>query len=90
MADTVRSSLEGEGAPTDSLISVAARALAVGDVLGALNCVALRDDAPALALRVNALSVRRRESRKSFPRTQLAAGGLNRLATWAALFVQLF
>lgn len=47
----MRSSLEGEGAPTDSLISVAARALAVGDVLGALNCVALRDDAPALALR---------------------------------------
>jgi tetratricopeptide (TPR) repeat protein len=35
----------------DSQIAVAARALAVGDPLGALNRVALRDDAPALALR---------------------------------------
>jgi hypothetical protein len=35
----------------DSLITVAARALAAGDPLGALNRVALRDDAPALALR---------------------------------------
>jgi hypothetical protein len=35
----------------DSLITAAARALAVGDPLGALKCVALRDDAPALALR---------------------------------------
>jgi hypothetical protein len=35
----------------DSLITAAARALAAGDVLGALNRVALRDDAPALALR---------------------------------------
>jgi hypothetical protein len=35
----------------DSLITAAARALAVGDPLGALNRVALRDDAPALALR---------------------------------------
>jgi hypothetical protein len=32
----------------DSLITAAARALAKGDVLGALNRVALRDDAPAL------------------------------------------
>jgi len=36
---------------TDSLITTAARALAAGDPLGALNRVALRDDAPALALR---------------------------------------
>ena len=35
----------------DSLITAAARALAVGDPLGALKHVALRDDPPALALR---------------------------------------
>ena len=35
----------------DSLITAAARALGRGDPLGALNRVALRDDAPALALR---------------------------------------
>src|SRR5262245_26655300 len=35
----------------DSLITAAARALAVGDPLGALKRVALRQDAPALALR---------------------------------------
>jgi hypothetical protein len=35
----------------DSLITAAARALAAGDPLGALNRVALREDAPALALR---------------------------------------
>src|SRR6059058_6197088 len=35
----------------DSMITAAARALASGDPLGALNRVALRNDAPALALR---------------------------------------
>ncbi|TSH89558.1 helix-turn-helix domain-containing protein [Verticiella sediminum] len=35
----------------DSLIAMAARALAAGDALGALQCVALREDPPALALR---------------------------------------
>ncbi|MEO7886586.1 MAG: helix-turn-helix domain-containing protein [Polaromonas sp.] len=35
----------------DALITAAALALAAGDVLGALNRVALRNDAPALALR---------------------------------------
>jgi hypothetical protein len=35
----------------DSLITAAARALAAGDPIAALNLVALRDDAPALALR---------------------------------------
>ena len=35
----------------DSVITAAARALAAGDPLGALNRVALRDDAPGLALR---------------------------------------
>src|SRR5262245_19886227 len=35
----------------DALIAAAARALAAGDPLTALNRVALRDDAPALALR---------------------------------------
>src|SRR6187549_679387 len=35
----------------DSLITAAAQALAAGDPIGALKRVALRDDAPALALR---------------------------------------
>ncbi|CAB3625364.1 helix-turn-helix domain-containing protein [Achromobacter pestifer] len=35
----------------DFMISTASRALAAGDPLGALNVVALREDAPALALR---------------------------------------
>lgn len=35
----------------DSLLSAAARALATGDALGALKRVALREDAPALAMR---------------------------------------
>jgi hypothetical protein len=35
----------------DALITAAARALAAGDPLGALNHVALREDASALALR---------------------------------------
>ena len=35
----------------DSVIAAAARALASGDALGALNYIALRDDPPALALR---------------------------------------
>src|SRR5919197_3352742 len=35
----------------DSMITAAARALAAGDPVGALKRVALRDDAPALALR---------------------------------------
>src|SRR5581483_1740232 len=39
------------GIPMDARIAAAARALAAGDPLGALNRVALRDDAPALALR---------------------------------------
>jgi hypothetical protein len=40
----------------DSLITAAARALAAGDPIGALNRVALRDDASALALRGIALA----------------------------------
>jgi hypothetical protein len=40
----------------DSMILAASRALAVGDPFGALNRVALRDDAPALALRGIALA----------------------------------
>src|ERR1700675_4015719 len=40
-----------DGIPMDSLITAAARALAAGDLLGALKRVALRDDPPALALR---------------------------------------
>src|SRR2546429_6883694 len=45
-----------DGIPMDSLITAAARALAAGDPLGALNRVAVRDDAPALALRGIALA----------------------------------
>lgn len=40
----------------DPLIAAAARALAAGDPLGALKRVALRDDAPALALRGTAMA----------------------------------
>ena len=40
----------------DSLITAAARALAAGDPLGALKRVALRDDAPSLALRGTAMA----------------------------------
>ena len=40
----------------DSLITAAARALAVGDPLGALNRIALREDPPALALRGTAMA----------------------------------
>jgi hypothetical protein len=40
----------------DSLIIAAARSLAVGDPLGALKHVALRDDPPALALRGTAMA----------------------------------
>ncbi|HET9489236.1 MAG TPA: HTH domain-containing protein [Methylomirabilota bacterium] len=40
----------------DSLITAAARALAAGDPLGALKRIALRDDAPALALRGMAMA----------------------------------
>ncbi|HEX4861604.1 MAG TPA: hypothetical protein VFV07_10235 [Rhizomicrobium sp.] len=40
----------------DSLITAAARALAAGDILGALKRVALRNDPPALALRGMAMA----------------------------------
>jgi hypothetical protein len=40
-----------DGISMDSMISAAARLLATGDLLGALKRVALREDAPALALR---------------------------------------
>src|SRR5262249_8963425 len=44
------------GIAMDSLITAAARALAAGDPLGALNRIALRDDPPALALRAIAMA----------------------------------
>jgi hypothetical protein len=50
----------------DSLIAAAAGALAVGDVLGALKRVALRDDPPALALRGIAMA-----QLGDFPRAKL-------------------
>jgi hypothetical protein len=49
----------------DSLITAAARALSKGDPLGALKLVALRDDAPALALRGIAMA-----QLGDFPRAQ--------------------
>jgi hypothetical protein len=66
----------------DSLITAAARALATGDALGALNFIALRDDAPALALRgiamaqlgdlVRAKMLLRRAARAFGPREAVA------------------
>jgi hypothetical protein len=66
----------------DSLINAAARALAAGDPIGALQRVALRDDAPALALRgiamaqlgdlARAKALLRRATRAFGPRETLA------------------
>ena len=66
----------------DSLINAAARALAVGDPLGALQRVALRDDAPALAIRgiamaqlgdlVRAKALLRRAARAFGPKEAMA------------------
>lgn len=66
----------------DSLITAAAQALAAGDPLGALDRVALRDDAPALALRgiamaqlgdlVRAKALVRRAARAFGPKEALA------------------
>jgi hypothetical protein len=66
----------------DSLITAAARALAAGDPLGALKRVALRDDAPALALRgiamaqlgdlARAKELLRRAARASSPKEAVA------------------
>ena len=66
----------------DSLINAAARALAVGDPLGALKRVALRGDAPALAIRgiamaqlgdlVRAKALLRRATRAFAPKEAVA------------------
>ena len=66
----------------DSLITAAARALAAGDPLGALKRIALREDAPALALRgiamaqlgdfVRAKALLRRAARAFGPREAVA------------------
>jgi hypothetical protein len=66
----------------DSLITAAARSLASGDALGALNYIALRDDPPALALRGIAMAqlgdlnraktLLRRAARASGPREVVA------------------
>ncbi len=66
----------------DSLITAAARALATGDILGALKRVALRDDAPALAIRgiamaqlgdlVRAKALLRRAARAFGPKEAIA------------------
>ncbi len=70
------------GISMDSLITAAARALAVGDPLGALKRVALREDAPALAMRgiamaqlgdlVRAKALLRRAARAFGPRASVA------------------
>jgi hypothetical protein len=66
----------------DSLITAAAHALAAGDPLGALKRVALRDDAPALALRGIAMAqlgdfvrakVLLRRARRAFGRRESVA-----------------
>src|SRR5579863_151490 len=66
----------------DSLITAAARALASGDAIGALNHIALRDDPPALALRgiamaqfgdfIRAKTLLRRAARAFGPREAVA------------------
>ena len=66
----------------DSMIAAAAQALAAGNPLGALDRVALRDDAPALALRgiamaqlgdlVRARALVKRAQRAFAPREVLA------------------
>src|SRR5215468_9055575 len=48
--------IEGILPDVDSLVASAARALAVGDPLGALKRIALRNDPPALALRGTAMA----------------------------------
>jgi hypothetical protein len=58
----------------DSLITAGARALASVDALGALNCIGLRDDPPALALRAIAMA-----QLGDFARARL-------LLRWAAAF----
>src|SRR6202795_4011240 len=70
------------GIPMDSLITAAAQALAAADPLGALKRVALRDDAPALALRgiamaqlgdlVRAKALLRKAARAFSPREAVA------------------
>jgi len=66
----------------DPLVTAAARALATGDPLGALQRVALRNDAPSLALRgiamaqlgelARARELLRRAARRFGPRATLA------------------
>src|SRR5712691_8583275 len=66
----------------DSMITAAARALAAGDPLGALKRIALRDDAPGLALRgiamaqlgdhVRAKALLRRAARAFGPKESMA------------------
>jgi hypothetical protein len=75
----------------DSLITAAARALAAGDPIGALKRVALRDDAPALALRgiamaqlgdlVRAKTLLRSAARAFGPKEAVARGGRPRRST---------
>jgi hypothetical protein len=66
----------------DSMLAAAARALAAGDTLGALNRVALRGDAPALALRGIAMAQlgEHPRSRKLLQRAARAFGAHEELA----------
>ena len=82
MASKRHGSYKCGGIRMDSLITAAARALAAGDPIGALKRVALRDDAPALALRgiamaqlgdfVRAKALLRRAARAFGPREAMA------------------
>jgi hypothetical protein len=50
----------------DSLVTAAARALKAGDPFGALKWIALRHDAPALALRGIAMTQPEQHGRQGF------------------------
>src|ERR1700751_5726047 len=72
----------------DSLITAAARALTAGDPFGALNRVALRDDAPALALRGIAMAqLGDLERAKVLLRRAARAFGPKEAVAWARCIV---
>lgn len=72
----------------DSLITAAARALAAGDPLGALKRVALRDDAPALALRGIAMAQLGEHTKaRALLRRAARAFGTKEAAAWARCVV---
>ena len=75
----------------DALIAAAARALAAGDPLGALQRISLREDSPALALRGIAMAQlgeypRARELLRRAGRPPRDIPALRKLFTEASLF----